>query len=459
MFDANNPISRRSLLRGLGGAALSMLAQREAGAATHFEAKAKRVIYLFQSGGPSQVDTFDFKPELIRRAGERLPKSALEGQRQTTFSSGLGSFRLMPPVAPFSRRGASGAWVSQLLPHTGSVVDQLCLIRSLHHQSINHDPAMNLLNTGAEALGRPSAGAWLGYGLGAISDDLPTFVAMISRPSWGQAQPVNANLWSSGFLPAAHQGVKLNSVGQPVLYLKGGAGDSNEALVGAINALNGQRPHTAQLEARIASYEMAFRMQASVPSLVDLSDESPGTLQRYGPEASRRGTYAASCLLARRLIERGVRMVQIFHRGWDHHDRLGQLLPESCAQTDQATAALITDLAERGLLEDTLVIWGGEFGRTAYAQGDPADPQSGRDHHPYCFTIWMAGGGIKPGLQYGRTNEFSTAVVEDPLHVHDLHATVLHLLGLDHHKLKYRHQGRDHRLTDVGGRVVRALLA
>lgn len=447
---------------GLGAAALaSLLPDVSLGAVA---AKAKRVIYLFQSGGPSQMDLFDYKPKMKDVAGTELPESIRRGQRLTGMSATQSSFPCVPTKFSFAQYGKSGAWLSELLPHTQKIADKLCFVKSLHTQAINHDPAVTFFQTGAQIAGRPSIGAWLLYGLGSESKDLPGFVVMISPGQGGGGQPLYDRLWGSGFLPTRFQGVKFRSVGDPVLYLNNPAGFSGEDrrkfldALGAINQNKLDDHGDPEIATRIAQYEMAFKMQTSVPELTDLSKEPDSTFQLYGEDARKPGTYAANCLLARRLAERGVRFVQLFHRDWDHHGGLPKGLPARCKDTDQASAALVTDLEQRGMLDDTLVIWGGEFGRTVYCQGRLTATDYGRDHHPRCFTVWMAGGGIKPGMSYGTTDDFSYNVAGNPVDVHDLHATILHCLGVDHLKLTYKYQGRHFRLTDVHGNVVKALL-
>jgi len=457
---------------GIGGAALasllspSLLRAATGGAATHFAPKAKRVIYLFMHGGPSQLDLFDHKPELAARRGEELPDSVRGTQRLTGMTSGQKNFPVTPSIFRFSRHGRSGMWVSELLPHTAGIVDELCVIRSLHTEAINHDPAVTMLQTGHQQPGRPSFGAWTSYGLGSVNRDLPSFVVLTSRGSAARpADPLYARLWGSGFLPSNHQGVSFRSGGDPVLYLSNPAGlgaaarrDQLDA-VAALNRRAATREIDPEIETRIAQYEMAYRMQTSVPGLLDLSGEPPATFDAYGPQSRVPGTFAANCLLARRLAERDVRFIQLYHRGWDQHYNLPSDLRLQCADVDQPAAALVRDLKQRGLLEDTLVIWGGEFGRTTYSQGKLEAANYGRDHHGRCFTMWLAGGGVKPGHVHGETDEFCYNITRDPVHVHDLNATLLHLLGVDHTRLTFRFQGRDYRLTDVHGEVVKAILS
>ena len=429
-------------------------------------AKAKRVIYLFQSGAPSQLELFDPKPELKKRHGDDLPDSVRRGQRLTTMTSGQTKFPIVSTPYGFKQHGSGGTWISELLPHTASVADELCLVRTLHTEAINHDPAITFLTTGAQLAGRPSLGAWLSYGLGSENRDLPAFIAMISRGTGRpNDQPLYDRLWGSGFLPSRHQGVKFRSQGDPVLYLSNPPGidrslrrDTLDDLA-ALNRLHDKAVRDAEIETRIAQYELAFRMQASVPELANLADEPRHVLDMYGPDVERPGSFAANCLLARRLSERGVRFVQLFHMGWDQHTNLPKQLPLQCRDVDQASAALLRDLKQRGLLDETLVVWGGEFGRTVYCQGTLTETNFGRDHHPRCFSMWMAGGGVRGGTTYGETDDFSYNITRDPVHVHDLNATLLHLLGIDHKRLTYKFQGRHFRLTDVHGEIVRGLLS
>ncbi|MGI9470157.1 MAG: DUF1501 domain-containing protein [Rubripirellula sp.] len=457
---------------GLGSIALGSLLSRDliAGnaieAAKAFAPKAKRVIYLFQSGAPSQMDLFDYKPDLVDQFDQDLPDEIRQGQRLTGMTSGQARFPVAPSTFKFQQHGQSRAWVSELMPHVSGVVDKLCFVKSMYTEAINHDPAITFFQTGSQIAGRPSMGAWLSYGLGKENENLPAFVAMTStgtgRPG---GQPLYDRLWGSGFLPTTHQGVKLRGVGDPVLYLKDPAGISRKfrrRMLDDIAAINEQKLEDfgdPEIATRIAQYELAYRMQMSVPELTDLSTEPKSTFESYGPESQKRGTYANNCILARRLAESGVRFVQLFHMGWDQHKTLPKQIKGQCYDTDQATAALIKDLEQRDMLKDTLVIWGGEFGRTVYSQGTLTKSNYGRDHHPRCFTIFMAGAGIKPGMTYGATDEFSYNIVENPIHVHDLHATMLHQLGIDHEKLTYRFQGRYFRLTDVHGHVVKDILA
>ncbi len=469
-------LTRRQLLghtaSGIGTAALASLLGRSAAAegaalaAPHFPPRAKRVIYLFMSGAPSQLDLWDWKPAMLERFDEDLPDSIRRGQRLTTMTSGQARFPIAPSMFRFERHGECGTWVSELLPHTAGIVDRLCVVKSLYTEAINHDPAITFIQTGFQQPGRPSLGAWLSYGLGSMNDDLPSFVVM--NASWSakrDAQALFSRLWGTGFLPSRHQGVVLRPAGDPVLYLSDPPGIDRATRrvwldgLAALNERTAREIGDPETLARIAQYEMAFRMQRSVPELADLSGEPRSVLELYGPDVEKPGTFAASCLLARRLVERDVRFVQIFHRGWDQHGDLPADLRLQCRDVDQPCAGLIRDLEQRGLLEDTLVVWGGEFGRTIYCQGPLSKSDYGRDHHPRCFTIWLAGGGVKGGHVHGETDEFGYNIVEGPVHVHDLNATLLHCLGIDHERLTYRFQGRDFRLTDVHGRVVHEILA
>jgi hypothetical protein len=458
---------------GVGIAALASLWHDSASASSpalpgipHFPPKAKRVIYLFQSGGPSQLDLFDYKPELASRFGSELPDSIRRGQRLTGMTATQASFPTAPTIYKFAQHGQSGAWVSELLPHFSKVVDKVCFIKSMHTEAINHDPAVTFFQTGFQLAGRPSIGAWLAYGLGSENQDLPAFVVMVSQGSGNPAdQPLYDRLWGSGFLPTRYQGVKFRSVGDPVLHINNPDGFEHAARrqfiddVVALNQMKLEEIGDPEIATRIAQYEMAYRMQTSVPELLDLSKESPAVFDLYGPDSRKPGTFAANCLLARRLAERGVRFIQLFHRGWDQHNKLPEQIPGQARDVDQPCAALLTDLSERGLLDDTLVVWGGEFGRTVYCQGKLTPTDYGRDHHPRCFTMWLAGGGIKPGVTYGATDDYSYNIVENPVHVHDLHATILRCLGIDHTRLTFKYQGRHFRLTDVHGNVVRDILA
>jgi len=465
--------NRRSVLRSgsvsIGAAALSSLLQNDvAGAETngpgglpHFAAKAKRVIYLCQSGAPSQLDLFDWKPALQDQRGAELPDSVRQGQRFTGMTKDQPSFPMVPTMFRFEQRGDSGAWMSDLLPHTARMADDLCFVKSMHTDAINHDPAITFMQTGSALAGRPCMGSWLSYGLGSVNENLPAFVAMTSGTL---GQPLYDRLWGSGFLPTEYSAVKFRRTGDPVLYLSNPAGVSSELRrtmlddLAKLNDIQLQEQGDPEIAARMTQYEMAARMQSSVPELVNVSDEPKHIMDLYGPDSQTPGTYASNCLLARRLVERGVRFVQLYHRGWDHHVKLPYLINQSCTQTDQPTAALLQDLKERGMLDDTLVIWGGEFGRTVYCQGPLRANDFGRDHHPRCFTIWMAGGGVNRGTSHGETDDFSYNIVKDGVEVHDLNATIMHLLGIRHTGLTYQYQGRHHRLTDVHGTVVKELV-
>ena len=465
--------------QGIGMAALASLFGQDAqadsvtGAKTygglpglpHFAPKAKRVIYLFQSGGPSQMELFDYKPRLTEFQGQDLPESVRKGQRLTGMSATQSSFPLVPSKFAFAQHGNSGAWLSELLPYTAKIADQLTFIKSLHTVAINHDPAVTFIQTGSQIAGRPSIGAWLAYGIGSQTEDLPAFVVMISPGKGTGGQPLYDRLWGSGFLPSRYQGVKFRSVGDPVLYLSNPEGfnaDDRRRFLNALDKLdqiNLDNFGDPEISTRIAQYEMAFRMQTSVPELTDLAKEPPHIFELYGEDAKTPGTFAANCLLARRLAERGVRFIQLFHRDWDHHGNLPRDLPKRCKEVDQASAALIQDLKQRGMLDETLVIWGGEFGRTVYCQGRLTPTDYGRDHHPRCFTMWLAGGGIKSGITLGETDDYCYNITKDPVDVFDLQATILHCLGIDHTRLTYKFQGRHFRLTDVAGNVVKTVLA
>ena len=470
-------LTRRSFLglssTCLGAAALNSLLNESAigqnsgaplSGMPHFAPKAKRVIYLFQSGGPSQHELWDYKPKLMDMVGNDLPPSVRGNQRVTAMTSGQLSFPIVPSLYKFDQHGESGAWVSELMPHTAKIVDDLAFIKSMHTEAINHDPGITFFQTGAQLAGRPSIGAWLDYGLGSMNEDLPSFVAMVSIGSGNGGQPLYDRLWGRGFLPTKHQGVKFLASGDPVLYLSNPPGVQSQTRrrflddLARLNELTGSEYGDPETSTRISQYEMAYRMQTSVPELNDLSDESQATLDRYGPDVQRPGSFARNCLLARRLAERDVRFVQLFHRGWDQHTRLPSGIRNQARDVDQPQAALVQDLKERGLLDDTLVVWGGEFGRSVYCQGRFTEEVYGRDHHPRCFTMWMAGGGVKPGVTIGETDDFSYNIVKDPVHVHDLHATILHLLGVDHTKLTFHYQGRDFRLTDVHGKIIEPIL-
>ena len=467
---------------GLGAAALSTLLQDDARAAQaptaagqgvpgvlkklHVPAKVKHVIYLHQSGGPAHIDLFDYKPQLAGHFDADLPDSVRMGQRITGMTSGQKRLPVAPTIFKFAQHGKNGTWLSELLPQTATVADDICVIKSMHTEAINHDPAITFIQTGNQQPGRPSIGSWLSYGIGTENRDLPAFIVLISLASNGaNDQPLFGRLWGSGFLPSVHQGVRLRSVGDPVLYLSNPPGidsASRRQLLDTVNRINGMAETEfgdPEINTRISQYELAYRMQTSVPELMDLSKESDKTFERYGAESKKAGTYAANCLLARRLVERGVRFVQLYHRGWDQHGDLPRMIGSQCKDTDRASAALIQDLKERGMLDETLVIWGGEFGRTVYSQGTLTKENYGRDHHGRCYSVWLAGGGVKGGTSYGETDDFCYNVVRDGVHVHDLNATILHLLGIDHTRLTFRSQGRDYRLTDVEGTVVKGILA
>jgi hypothetical protein len=431
----------------------------------HFAPRAKRVICLTQAGAPSQLELFDYKPGLRERFDQDLPASVRQGQRLTGMTSGQSRLPVAPSAYAFQQHGQSGMWLSELLPHTARLADDICLIRSLHTEAINHDPAMTLLQTGHAIAGRPSMGAWLSYGLGSENSNLPAFVVMISRPSGPtNAQPRHERMWGSGFLPPRYQGVRFSPGKDPVLFLSNPPGITagrRRAMLddaAALNRIKHADMQDPEILSRIDQYEMAFRMQSAVPELGDLSGEPASVFERYGPESRKPGTFAAHCVLARRLAERGVRFIQLYHRGWDQHDNLPNGIRSQCYDTDQPSAALLEDLKQRGLLDDTLVLWGGEFGRTVFSQGKLTRENYGRDHHPRCFSVWLAGGGIRGGTVYGQTDDYSYNVAVDPVHIHDLNATILHLLGLDHTQLTFRHQGRDYRLTDIHGDVVNRIL-
>lgn len=461
--------TRRVFLgRTVGAAALaSLLGNRAAtGDEPHFRPTAKRIIYLCQSGAPSQLDLFDYKPKLKDMFGKELPDSIRKGQRLTAMTSRQESFPIAPTKYKFAQHGKSGAWLSELLPQTAKVADDLCFIKTVNTEAINHDPAITFAQTGHQIAGRPSFGAWVTYGLGSEADDLPAFVVLVSQGSGNPTdQPLYDRLWGSGFLPSRYQGVKFRNQGDPVLFLSNPDGvskDSQRQLLDDLSELNRLRQTEtgdAEIATRTAQYEMAYRMQASVPALTDLSKEPKSTFELYGDDAKKPGTFAANCLLARRLAERGVRFIQLYHRGWDQHVKLPKQIEAQCRDTDRASAALITDLKARGLLKDTLVVWGGEFGRTVYCQGRLTADDYGRDHHPRCYTMWLAGGGIRPGHAHGETDDFGYNVVRDSMPIHDLNATILHCLGIDHTKLTYKYQGRYFRLTDVHGEVVKGVLA
>ena len=472
-------VSRRVFLgnqaAGLGALALTTLlggktqvsaSEGLPGRVGHRRPKARRVIYLTQAGAPSQVDLFDHKPGLKARFKENLPDSVRGGQRLTGMTSEQKTLPIAPSPFEFRPHSQSGTHLSELLPHMGRMADDFCLIRSMHTEAINHDPAMTLLQTGSQVAGRPSLGSWLSYGLGSENANLPAFVVMISRPTGPtNAQPLHERMWGSGFLPSQHQGVRFSPGRDPVLFLSDPAGMTRAGRrgmlddLGAMNRLRVDKVGDPEIETRITQYELAFRMQAAVPELTDLSSEQDSTFQLYGPESRKPGSFAANCVLARRLAERGVRFIQLYHRGWDQHASLPDHIRHQARDTDQPSAALLADLKQRGLLEDTLVVWGGEFGRTVFSQGELTATNFGRDHHPRCYSLWMSGGGIRGGMVFGETDEFSYNVVRDPVHLHDLNATILHCLGLEHERLTFRHLGRDYRLTDIHGTVVRGILS
>jgi hypothetical protein len=428
----------------------------------HFPGKAKRVIYLFQSGAPSQLDLFDHKPVLEKHRDADLPDSIRKGQRLTGMTSKQARFPIAPSNFAFARHGQSGQSISELLPETARIADRITILKTLHTEAINHDPAITFIQTGAQLAGRPSFGSWLSYGLGSLNSDLPAFVAMVSGSG---GQPLYDRLWGSGFLPSKFQGVKFRSVGDPVLFLSNPSGLQANVRrrflddLARLNNLKLKQQGDPEISTRMAQYELAFRMQTSVPELTDTSSEPDHIFKLYGEDSRQPGTFASNCLLARRLCERGVRFVQLFHRGWDQHANLPEKLAQQCADTDRASAALVLDLAQRGLLKDTLVVWGGEFGRTVYCQGRLTKSDYGRDHHPRCFSVWVAGAGIRPGLTHGTTDDYSYNILENPVHVHDLNATLLHCLGIDHRRLTFKYQGRRHRLTDVHGELVNEILA
>lgn len=480
--DLSGHLSRRHLLArsGVGFAALASLLSADGFGASnsparnsiggmadlpHAVPKAKRVIYLFQSGGPSQLDLLDYKPQLQEKFGTDVPKSVYPDDRKTTMTSAQANFATAPSMFQFQQHGESGQWFSEILPNIGQHADDICLVNSMHTPAINHDPAITMLQTGSQIPGRPSIGAWLSYGLGTGSADLPAFVAMSSKGSAKQGQPLYDRLWGSGFLPSQYQGVKFRNQGAPVLDIYDPPGVSRDIRrsmldqLGRLNQLKLEEVGDPEIETRIRQYELAFEMQRSVPELLEIQQETKSTLEMYGPDVQKQGTYAYNCLLARRLAERGVRFIQLFHQGWDQHGNLPRQIRSQCRDTDQPTAALLSDLKARGMLDDTLVVWGGEFGRTVYSQGKLNRTNYGRDHHGHCFSVWLAGAGIRGGLTYGKTDDYSVNVVENAVNVHDLHATMLHLLGIDHERLIYSYQGRDFRLTDVHGHIVEDMLS
>lgn len=477
-------LTRRQLLGragiGLGSIALSSLLGGNARAESlpaagsdsfmlpHFPPKVKRVIYLFQNGAPSHVDLFDYKPKLHQMHGTQIPDEVVGGKRFSTMTGGQTARPCLSPITKFAQRGNTGTWIAEdFLPKTAEIVDKLSFVKSMHTTQVNHAPAITFFLTGAEMAGRPSMGAWLTYGLGSETQDLPAYVVMTSRDKEASCGQIFYDFyWGSGFLPSKYQGVKFRGAGDPVLYLSNPNGISREIRRGLLddlsqlNAMAAEKSGDPEVATRVAQYEMAYKMQASVPELTDFTQEPQHILDMYGPDVQRKGSYAYNCLMARRLAERGVRFIQLMHAGWDQHRNLNTQLKIQCQDTDAPSAALVKDLEQRGLLEDTLVIWGGEFGRTPFLQGSiEATKTWGRDHHPYAFTLWMAGGGVKPGVSHGESDEFGHNAVVDPVHVHDLQATILHLLGIDHEKFTYRFQGRDFRLTDVHGELIHPILA
>jgi uncharacterized protein (DUF1501 family) len=460
-------LDRRGFLQrfggGLGGIALANMLHAESGTGLHHTAKAKRVIFLFQSGAPSQIDLFDHKPRLIKETGKELPDSIRQGQRLTGMSGNQASLPLVGSPFKFTQHGKSGHWISDRLPETAKIADDLCIVKSMYTEAINHGPGVTFMQTGSQFPGRPSMGAWLSHGLGTMNQNLPDFVTLVTKGKGGQ--PLVSRLWGSGFLPGKHAGTRFRPDKDAILYLNSPKGVTPEGRRKMLDRLKDlhelqlERTGDPRLETRIAQYEMGFRMQASIPAVTDLSKEPDSTFKLYGEDARKPGTFAANCLLARRLAEQDVRFIQLYHPGWDQHGGLPGGISRQCKETDRASAALVQDLKARGMLEDTLVIWGGEFGRTNYCQGKFNAKNFGRDHHPRCFSIWMAGGGAKPGTSYGRTDEYSYNIAENGVHVHDFHATILHLLGIDHERLTYKYQGRHFRLTDVHGHVVKPILA
>ncbi|MEJ1237858.1 DUF1501 domain-containing protein [Chryseolinea sp. T2] len=430
----------------------------------HFAPRAKRIIYLFQNGAPSQLESFDYKPLLNKMAGQDLPESVRQGQRLTGMTSGQSRFPLVGSHFSFKQYGQSGAWMSELFPEMAKIVDEMCIVKTMHTEAINHDPALTFMQSGAQQGNRPSMGAWLSYGLGSENKNLPAFCVLLSRGR-GNGQGVYSKLWSNGFLDSIHQGVQFSSSEERVLYLKDPQGRNREDTrkmldhLSELNSVNFKEFGDPEIQTRIQQYEMAYRMQTAVPELADLSTEPDHIIKMYGADCLVPGTYASNCLLARKLSESGVRFVQLYHQGWDQHGNMVGEMPLQAQDVDRATAGLVMDLKQRGLLDETLVIWGGEFGRTNYCQGTLTKENYGRDHHPRAYTIWMAGGGVKPGIVYGETDEFGYNIIRDPVHVNDFHATVLHLMGLDHERLTYKHLGRRYRLTDVAGKVVNGLLA
>jgi len=470
-FGRGRNVIGAAALGSLFGGSLAQLFASEGAAKPvlpHFPPKAKRVIYLHMVGGPSQIDLYDYKPEMVKMYDKDLPDSIRNGQRLTGMTSKQARFPVAPSKFKFAQAGQCGLWMNtELLPWTSKCVDDMAFIRSMHTEAINHEPAITEMQTGSQIAGRPCIGSWLSYGLGSLNQNLPTFVVLVSKPSnTEQVQAISGKLWSSGFLPGEHAGVSFRSAGDPILFINNPNGVSAEMRrkqldgIQALNEMAFKDVGDPETHVRIQQYEMAFRMQASVPELTDISGEPSSTYELYGEEARKPGSFTNSVLMARRLVERGVRFVQIYHNNWDHHSNVGGRMPDQCRDVDQASYALIQDLKQRGMFEDTLIVWGGEFGRTIYSQGGLTTTNYGRDHHPRCFTMWMAGGGVKPGTIYGETDDFSYNVVKDPVHVRDFHATVLHLLGIDHERFTFKTQGLDFKLTGVEhANVVKALLA
>ena len=466
-FEPSIGMTRRNFLNrfggGLGGLALANMLHAESGGGLHHPAKAKRVIYLFQSGGPSQIDLFDHKPRLIEETGKELPDSVRKGQRLTGMSGNQASLPLVGSPFKFDRHGKSGQWISELLPNTAKIADDMCIVNSMYTEAINHGPGVTFMQTGSQLPGRPSMGAWLSHGLGSLNENLPNFVTLVTKNKGGQ--PLVSRLWGSGFLPGKHAGTRFRSNKDAILYLNRPNGVSKGSRRSVLNSLRElhemqlERTGDRALETRIAQYEMGFRMQSSIPDVTDISKEPQSTFDLYGEDARNPGTFAANCLLARRLAEKDVRFIQLYHKGWDQHGSLPGGIKKQCAETDRASYALVADLKQRGLLEDTLVIWGGEFGRTNYCQGKFNKDNFGRDHHPRNFSTWFAGGGVKPGITYGSSDDYSYNVAENGVHVHDFHATILHLLGIDHERLTFKYQGRHFRLTDVHGHAVKSILS
>ncbi len=466
-FDSSVGLTRRNFLHrfggGLGGLALANMLHAETGSKFHHPAKAKRVIYLFQSGGPSQIDLFDHKPRLIQETGKELPDSVRKGQRLTGMSGNQASLPLVGSPFQFAQHGKSGQWISELLPNTAKVADDMCIVNSMHTEAINHGPGVTFMQTGSQLPGRPSMGSWLSYGLGSMNENLPNFVTLVTKEKSGQ--PLVSRLWGSGFLPGKHAGTRFRSAKDAILYLNSPEGVSRDSRRNVLNHLKElheiqlERTGDSALETRIAQYEMGFRMQSSIPDVTDLGNEPESTFKLYGEDARTPGTFAANCLLARRLAEKDVRFIQLYHQGWDQHGGLPKAIKKQCKETDRASYALVADLKQRGMLDDTLVIWGGEFGRTNYCQGKFNKDNFGRDHHPRNYSTWFAGGGIKPGITYGQSDEYSYNVEDGGIHVHDFHATILHLLGIDHERLTFKYQGRHFRLTDVHGHVVKPILS